>query len=452
MGLLDRIAARRGSDAVRADAVTLEEFGYLLGQSRGGASKTKAGVTMSARRALAVPAWYSGVRYISETIASLPVFQYRDAPTGRTRRAPAPWMAKPDVELPWFGLVEHWMMSLLHRGNAYAWKVRNDQQQVVGLRPLHPDRVRVGQTDTGVKVFKIDNIDYGWTCRDVLHIPGLSYDGVVGLDPISLHAESLGTMAAADEFAGRFFGQGTMERQYLSVPQTIDPPEANRLAAQWNDAHSGLVNAHRVAVLGGGAEYKTIGLDPQQTQLLETRKYSATDISRMLRLPPHKIYDLEHATFSNIEHQSIETVIDGIRPWCERLEAWVNFDPDLSPPSNFTEFEIEGLLRGDLKARYEAYQVGISGGFLMPSEPRHKENLPHIEGSNYLLRPLAMAQLGPDAQVTGEDAAMTVAEMTLALQKIYLAVGSVITADEARQILNKAGAGLTGPAPSGGTQ
>lgn len=399
MALIDRVAQRRASEVVRADAVTLEEFGYLLGQNSGSAVKTKSGVTMGPRAALGITAWYSGVRYISETMAGLPAPTYRDSPTGRAQRTDPPWKKKPDVETTWFSLVEFWLMSLLHKGNAFSFKVRNPiSGQVVGLRMIHPDRVKVGQASSGLKLFEIDQRkDVAYTTRDILHIPGLSYDGVCGLNPLQYHADALGTIAASEEFAARSMGKGVMDKAYLKLPQTLTNEQANAMASVLEAQHAGLNNAGKLAVLGGGAEYATIGLDPQSTQLLESRKYGVSEVSRLLRIPPHKLYDLDRATFSNIEQQSIEAVIDGIRPWCTRIESWVNNDPDLMPPRNFIEFNLEALLRGDLQSRMEAYSAGVLAGIYMPSEPRAKENLPYIEGSDVLLFPLNMTQVGPDA-------------------------------------------------------
>ena len=398
MALIDRVAQRRASEVVRSDPVTMEEFLGLVGRD-GTDSQTTAGVAMGPRAALGITAWYSGVRYISETMAGLPAPTYRDGPGGRTARTDPPWKKKPDVETTWFSLVEFWLMSLLHKGNAFSFKVRNPiSGQVVGLRMIHPDRVKVGQASSGLKLFEIDQRkDVAYTTRDILHIPGLSYDGVCGLNPLQYHADALGTIAASEEFAARSMGKGVMDKAYMSLPQVITNEQANALASVLEAQHAGLTNAGKLAVLGGGAEYKTIGLDPQSTQLLESRKYGVTEVARLLRLPPHKLYDLERATFSNIEQQAIEAVVDGIRPWCTRIEAWVNSDADLMRPGNFIEFNLEALLRGDLESRMRAYQAGVTAGVYMPSEPRRKENLPYVEGSDVLLFPLNMTQVGPDA-------------------------------------------------------
>lgn len=452
MAFIDRVTrlatARR--DVTRADPVTLEEFGYLLGRGRGG-GMTKAGISVGPTRALGVSAWYRGVRYLTETVASLPVHAFRDTAGVRSRRADPPWLSRPDTELPWFGLIEHWMMSLLHRGNAYAFKVRNTVGQVVGLRAVHPDRVKVGQASDGTKVFMIDGRDdIGYTAREILHIPGLSYNGVVGLDPLSVMAEALGRAAAADQYASQSFGQGSHLQAYLSLPQDLTTAQADRLKAQWERFHKGVSNSHEFGVLGNGAEYKTISLTPEQQQLLETRKFEVTEMARFLGVVPHKLYDLERATFSNIEHQAIEAVVDGIRPWCERFEAWINFDRTLQPDGNFLEWDLEGMLRGDSAARAGFYAAGINAGWLTPAAAARRENEPSPPELDYYVRPLNMTVIRPGEPEAEDDATaarkLSVAE---AVQKVYLGVGPVLTTDEARQIVNDAGGNLTGPGPKG---
>ena len=395
MGLLDRIADRQ---IARADSVSVEEFAELVGLNTGGAVRTRSGVTIGPQRALGLSAWYSGVRYISETIAGLPCHTYKDTSGTRAQRADPMWMKRPDVETPWYSLIEFMMMSLLHKGNSYNFKLRNQTGQVIGLRKIHPDRVKPGQSSDGTKVFQLDGReDLAFSTREILHIPGLSYDGVIGLNPIQYGAETLGTIAASNESAARSFGAGSGIDAYVSVPQTLNQDQADKMKAVWNRQHQGLKNAHELAILGGGAEYKTIGLDPESAQLLESRQFGITEIARLLRLPPHKLYDLTHATYSNIEHQEIAATTDGIRPPVQRIEAWFEFDPDLMPPRNFIEFDLKGLARGDLQSEYEAYSAGISGGFIMPSEPRERLNMPYVEGSKVLFQPLNFRTVGEDA-------------------------------------------------------
>ena len=375
--LADRVTARLGRDDAERSEYSQSWRERL---TRPGSTRSTAGVDVTPERALGVSAWYSGVRYLTESVAGLPVHTYRDISDGtRSRRVDPTWMTAPDTGVTWFALVEHWMMSLLHRGNAYAAKRRDPVGRVVGLRPVHPDRVKLGQASDGTKVFKIADVPY--TAREILHIPGLSYDGVGGLDPLSLNRSSIGVAAAADEFAGQFFNQGDHTRAYISLPQQINQEQADDLKRQWERFHRGMANAHELGVLGNGAEYRTVGLDPEQTQLLETRRFEVTEVARILRIPPHKLYDLERATFSNIEHQSIEAVVDSIRPWVVRLEANINADPDLVPGrSQFVEWQLEGLLRGDTATRYAAYSSAVGRPWMLGNEARRLENMPPLVG------------------------------------------------------------------------
>lgn len=432
----------RGGDTVERAAVSQAEFGELLGRGIGTSARSRSGVTVSTTRAMGLTAWYSGCRFLAEGVAFLPVHTYRRSGLGeqqtKQRRADPPWLVRPDEEMPFAALVEHWMMSLLHRGNAYAFKLRDSLGRVTGLRELHPDRVRVVIAPDNRKRFILDGDTRTLlTARDVLHIPGLAYDGRVGLNPIQVHAEALGAAVAADEFAQRFFGQGTHVGGLISVPERLTAAQAQQLRAEWDRFHQGLREAHQTGVLGNGATYTRVSLSAADAQLLESRQYGVTEVARMLRLPPHKLYDLSRATFSNIESQTIEAVTDGLQPWCERIECFVNFDPDLSPPNTYIEFQLEGRLRGDTATRYAAYQSAVGAPWMSLNEARRLENLPAVEGGDTVLAPLNMAAVG-----AADVEQMSTAELVRSLQQIYLAVDTVITRDEARAILNRAGLNL----------
>lgn len=410
VSLVDRVAARvnapRAEVLHRSDPVTMEEFGYLLGRGNGTQVRTKAGVTVGPRRALGITAWYSGVRYIAESCASLPVHTYRDRGGVRSERADPPWLRKPDVEQPWFGLVEFWLMSLLHKGNAFAFKIRNPVGQVVGLRELHPDRVTTGIAPDGTKRFLVDDNERPYTTRDVLHIPGLSWDGRFGLNPIQYGADALGAVAATDDYAARFFASGAHVGGLVTFKDHLTTAQAEAKRAEWDRFHQGLLNAHQTAVLTGGAEYKPLALNAAETQLIESRQWGVTEMSRLLRLPPHKLYELSRSTNNNIEHQSIEATTDGIQPWAERIEAHVNFDPDLTPPNNFIEFSLEGRLRGDTTSRFDAYAKAVGRPWMTPNEARALENRPAMPGGEELLMPLNMGQgaaFGTDDTGLGGD-------------------------------------------------
>lgn len=440
MSFVDRGSQRFSRTIQRSpDPVTIEEFDRILGASSGMSVQSRAGVTVTRERALGVSAWYRGARYLSETVASLPLHTYRRSGTSRDRRANPTWMEAPGTDLTRFGLWEFLMMSLIHRGNGFLWKQRNAAGQVVGLLPIHPDKVKFGVAG-GSKVFAIktgNGEEIPATTFDVLHVPALSVDGYFGIDPIRAFANGLGTIAAADEFAARFYGNGSHLGAYITLPGKLDKDRAEELKRQWNEMHRGVGMSHGFGVLGDGATYTTISLDAEQTQLLETRKWGVTEVARMLGVVPHKLYDLERSTFSNIEHQAIESVTDGIRPWVVRIEAWINADRSLVIPGNFVEHELEGLLRGDIKTRYEAYAIATGGPWMERNVARRLENLPERPELDSILQPLNYSVAGDDTASAGARE-LTAAEV---LQKVYLAVtAGVISVEEARQIAVDAGA------------
>jgi len=396
VALIDRIDRRRARIQNSADPVTLEEFGALLGQGTGQSFKTTTGVSVGVNRVLGITAWYSGVRYIAETVSMLPWKHYVKLPDdSRERRAPWPWLAKPDVEQTWSGLLEHAVMSLLHKGDGFAFKIRNQVDQVVGLREIHPDRITGGCAPDGTKRFLIDDDPTVYTTREVLHIPGIAYNGRFGLNPIRTLADSLGTVAAADDYAGRFFGSSTHLGGIISVPELLSKPQADALREEWDLFHQGLVNAHKTGVLSKGATYNPLSLNAEDTQLIQSRQYGIQEIARILRIPPHKLYDLSRSTNNNIEQQSIESVTDSIRPWVQRVENAINADPDLVAPGHYLEAELEGVLRGDSAARAAYNTAGINGGWLMPAQAARWDNLAAGPELEYYLRPLNMAVIRP---------------------------------------------------------
>lgn len=390
--LADRVAERRSfRPQAAADPVSLEEFGALLGRDRGYTSRTKAGVSMSDRRALGLSAWYSGVLHISTVIAGLPFHRYRDDGDSRVKLPAKSWMKNPDREQTWFGLIEFVMMSLLHRGNSLDFKVRNAAGQVVGLREVHPNRATGGIGPDGTKRWVIDDdTDRLWTTRDILHIPGLSYDGRFGLNPIQFQADTLGGVVAANDYSHRFFGESTNMGGIISVEHAMTRDEAITLREQWDEFHRGIANAHKTGVLSKGAKYERVTLNAEDAQLIQSRNFGIDEVARILRLPPHKLYELSRSTNNNIEHQSIEAVQDCYQPWCERIEAWFNADPDLTEPGTYCEFTLEGRLRGDTTSRYAALTSAIGGPWMSVNEARSKENLPRIEGGDVVLAPLNM--------------------------------------------------------------
>ena len=285
------------------------------------------------------------------------------------------------------------MTSLLLYGNAYARIIRK-QGHVTELWYLKPQYMTVERdTITGkIKYTYSDDITnktYVYKPNQIFHIKGLSIDGVKGLSPIAQAREAVGLSLATEEYGAKFFGNGARPGGVLEHPGILKDPE--KLRESWNQVYQGTRNSHKVAVLEEGMKYHSIGIAPEDAQFLETRKYQVNEICRIFRVPPHLVGDLERATFSNIEHQSIEFVQHTIRPWIVRWEQAIA-RALLSAEERtiyFARFNVDGLLRGDYKSRMEGYAVGRQNGWLSTNDIRKLEDLPlvatELGGDDYLV-------------------------------------------------------------------
>jgi HK97 family phage portal protein len=226
----------------------------------------------------------------------------------------------------------------------------------------------------------------------ILHIRALSPDGIIGYSPIQLARQAVGLSLALEEFGARYFGNGADPGTVLEHPGTLSDEAWNRIKESWEESHKGLERSHRFAILEEGMKIEKIGIPPEDSQFIESRKFQLAEIARIYRMPPHLVGDLSNATFSNIEHQGIEFVVHTIRPWLVRWEQGLH--RKLLAPEEaktfFAEFLVDGLLRGDMTARYTAYSVGRNGGWLSANDIRELENQNPIEGGDQYLIPLNM--------------------------------------------------------------
>ena len=233
-------------------------------------------------------------------------------------------MTNPNSEMTSFVLRETLLAHLLW-GNAYCQIIRSGRSQILGLYPLLPDRMEVDRDSAGALTYTYSTSG-GQTVRlrpeDVLHIPGLGFDGIMGYSPIALEKNAIGLGLAAEEYGSKFFSNGARPSGILTHPNTVKDPK--KLRDSWNAAYGGSNNSGRVAVLEENMSYTPISMPNSEAQFLETRKFQVSEICRIYRVPPHMVGDLEHATFSNIEHQSISFAVHTIRPWVVRLEQAMN--------------------------------------------------------------------------------------------------------------------------------
>jgi HK97 family phage portal protein len=342
---------------------------------------------------------YCCVRILSEAVASLPLQFYRYTDDGGKEKAvehPLYFLLhdEPNPEMTSFIFRETLMTHLLLWGNAYSQIIRNGKGEVVALYPLMPDRMKVDRDEHGrlyyeYTVYDSDDVDgrkgtnkVGRTVRlqphDVLHIPGLGFDGLVGYSPIAMAKNAIGLAIATEEYGSKFFANGAAPSGVLEHPGTIKDP--SKVRESWQATFGGSGNANKIAVLEEGMKYTPISISPEQAQFLETRKFQIDEIARIFRVPPHMIGDLEKSSFNNIEQQSLEFVKYTLDPWVSRWEqAMVRalLTPD-EKKKYFFKFNVDGLLRGDYQSRMNGYATARQNGWMSANDIRELENLDRI--------------------------------------------------------------------------
>ena len=353
------------------------------------------GKAVNPSSAIQVSAVYACVRVIAETIASLPFHVYETTENG-SRKAPEHPLYRlihdePNKEMTSFILRETMLAHLLLYGNAYCQIIRTGRDKIDSLYPLLPDKMEVDRDAGGLLTYTYTTSDgKRWRLepRDVLHIPGLGFDGVMGYSPIALEKSAIGLGIAAEEYGSKFFSNGARPSGILTHPNTVKDPAA--LRASWNAAYGSSSNASRVAVLEEGMTFVPLSLPNNEAQFLETRKFQVSEICRIFRVPPHMIGDLDRATFSNIEHQSIDFATHTIRPWLVRIEQAMNraLFSENEKGRFYVQFNIDGLMRGDYKSRMEGYAIARQNGWMSANDIRALENMnpiPDEEGGNTYL-------------------------------------------------------------------
>jgi HK97 family phage portal protein len=367
-----------------------------------GAQPTAVGISVNERSALKATAVYASVRILAETVASLPceIFR-RDGVNGKEVDTTHPLYDLlhdcPNEEQSAFTFWETMQGSIALWGNAYAERELNGKGETIGLWPIAPDRVNPKRVN-GARVYEIGLSAGGGVTLDsdhIFHVPGMGFDGLIGYSPIYLLRQAIGLSLATEEFGARFFGNGSRPGGVLEHPKTMSPEAAKRLKQSFEEAQSGLTNAQRVLLLEEGTVWKPMSIPPDDAQFLETRKFQVSEIARIFRVPPHMLADLERATFSNIEQQSLEFVLHSIRPWLKRWEQSIAHQ--LMAPDEraifFAKFQYNELLRGDQAARGEYYTKMLQTGALSPNEIRAEEGMNPIPDGDKRFVPLNMVTL-----------------------------------------------------------
>jgi len=368
-------------------------------------NSTYSGVSVTEDNAMRSSAVYACIRIISESIASLPLVLYKQQGRNKNRATTHPLypllhdLANPEMTA--FEWRELMIAHTLLTGNGYSEKVIDSQGRVTALWPLNPRKMETYEK-------RADGLWWFYRTPDnqlraipqyrIHHIKGLG-DGIMGYSPIQQAArQAVGLSLAAEEYGSRFYSNGARPGLILKHPGKLSPAAAERLKASFASEHQGLSNAHRTKILEEGMDVTAIGIPNNEAQFLETRKFQVTEIARIYRVPPHMLADLDRATFSNIEQQSLNFVIYTLMPWLVRHEQAIYRDllSEAERRNHFAKYIVEGMLRGDALSRYQSYQVAINNTILTPNEIRELEDRNPVEGGDVLFTPLNMIELGKE--------------------------------------------------------
>ena len=364
-------------------------YTYFFGRSN-------AGKRVTDKTALQHTVVYACVRVLSEAVAQLPLHLYKYTNSGKERVPQHPLYFllhdQPNPEMTSFRFRETLMSHILIYGNAYAQIIRHGRGAIVGLYPLTPDRIKVDRDEHNKLIYIYSRYDEAnpniktqgeivLKQKDVLHIPGLGFDGLVGYSPIAMAKNALGISLACEEYGASFFANGASPSGILEHPGVIKNPAKIREA--WHNAY-GSGNSHKVAVLEEGMKYQPIAIPNNEAQFLETRKFQIEEIARLYRVPLHMIGDLDHATFSNVEHLSLDFVKYSLDPWLVRWEQELMraLLSESEKGKYFIKFNVEGLLRGDYASRMQGYATARQNGWMSANDIRELEDMNMISEEN----------------------------------------------------------------------
>ena len=361
------------------------------------------GMPVSQFSAMQMSAVYACIRILSETLAQLPLNIRRKTADGSElalshplfsllHNQPNPWMSSFSWRNAVMGHCAGW-------GNGYSYIIRDQTGGPKALLPLLPDRTYPQLINNRLSYqTQINEHAFEALPKDIIHVPALSFDGLVGMSPIALHREAIGLGQAAQKFGARLFGCGSLLSGVLKHPGRLkrkaekpdDPSPVERLRKQWRDLYSGLENSGSVAVLEEGMEYQQIGIPPEDAQFLQTRKFQIADIARIFNVAGHLINDLERATFNNISELSLSFLRYTMTPWIVRWEQELNRKLFPDNDEYYIKFNLQGLLRGTLTERKDYYKTAIEYGWLSRNEIREMEDLNRVDGLDEYLQPLNM--------------------------------------------------------------
>lgn len=375
-------------------SLPMDEWAKL--QSGGNLSAT--GIYVSPETSLRYTTVLICVRVLAESVASLPCILYKRRKDGGKDRATEHPLYKVlhDQANSWnsaFEYTEGTMVNLAMRGNGYSYVERNRNGQTIGLVPLNPDGVTITQAFDWSPKYEAtmpDNKKAKLSTKDMHHIRGPLPKGYVGRSMISLAREAIGLGMAAEAFGSNMFRNGVKPSGVLKHPKVIGPAATENLRQQFAERYAGLENSGKPILLEEGMDWVSMNIAPKDAEFIDGRKFQRSEIAGIFRVPAHLVNDLEKATFSNIEFQTLDFVIHSLRPWLVRWEQAINRDlltEKDRAEGYFCEFLLDAMLRGDTKARYEAYSSAIQNKWMSANEARIKENMNPREGGDVFENP-----------------------------------------------------------------
>lgn len=338
------------------------------------------GITVTHDKANTVAAWFAGIRNVSQDVSTLPLITYRRVGDSKIRatdqRIYSILHDAPNPRMTSVVFRETMQGHLIGWGNCYAEKEVDRRGRVLALWPLRPDRMRVSLDNGGVKYEYQVKAGAAYIELDperVFHIPGMGFDGLVGYSLLTLARETLASSMGLREYSDRVAANDARPGVILTHPNTLSDAARTNLEKSWEDKHGGLSNAGRTAVLEEGITVTNLGLPREDMLFIEGQKWQVSEIARWLRLAPHKIGDLERATFSNIEESNLDHVSSTLMPWTVRWEQAIKKDL-LPEPDMFAEHLMDAALRGKTLDRYQAYAIAVQNKAMTPNEWRAFEN------------------------------------------------------------------------------
>lgn len=383
MGIIQRLKSVSDKTIENAYKSYFDNDGFL---------KNTSFATVTKESAMRVATVYACVRVISEGVASLPLHVYRRTKNGGKEKAVDHHLYKilhssPNSELTSFDLREFILTSLLLSGNSYCRIYRDRANRVREIIPIQPERVSVDRNKKGDLIFSIDG-EKTLNQRSIWRISGLGSDGVIGYTPIELAKKSIQLAIATEQHGEKLFENGVNPSGVLETDMSFkDQDSIDRIRNQLKKGFSGS-SAHKPLVLERGLKWRSISMTANEAQFLETRKYQRNEICAIYRVPPHLVGDLDNATYSNIEQQSTDFVVNSLTPWLVRIEQTISRDliSDDEKHTIFAEHNVSGLLRGDISSRSEYYASALRNGWMSRNEVRSKENMNPVAGlDDYLV-------------------------------------------------------------------